>query len=131
MKIEVLVTFGSPKIRWGLALRAIFNRYGLSRRFCNVYDRSKAILFYSPAAKCDISWVEKIGGNFSHFWSVLWCLSVVWLFLLSSPSCNTIVSDSERESFQKIRGEKFKLGSGLTRDVKNYKNLSKIVYLHI
>ena len=34
-------------------------------------------------------------------------------FLLSSPSLDHVVSDSEAESFQKIRGKKFERGSGL------------------
>ena len=43
------------------------------------------------------------------FWAVLVILSVVFNFLLSSPSFDHVDSDSELESFQKIRDEKFEL----------------------
>ena len=49
---------------------------------------------------------------------MLRCLSVVWLFLLSSNRFHIVVSYSERRSFHKIRRENLKRGSGLTNDVK-------------
>ena len=48
-------------------------------------------------------------------------LSVVWLSLLSSTSFHIVVSDSEPESFQKIRGEKFELASGLIHETEIWK----------
>ena len=41
-------------------------------------------------------------------------LSVVWLFLLSSPSFDHEDSDSEHERFQKILSQKIELASGLS-----------------
>ena len=49
---------------------------------------------------------------------MLECLSVVWLFLLSSLRVHIVVSYSERESFHKIRGEKFKLPQGRSHGAK-------------
>ena len=55
---------------------------------------------------------------FSRFGSVRECLSVVWLFLLSSPSFDHEDSDSEHGRFQKILSEKIELASGLSHGAK-------------
>ena len=57
-------------------------------------------------------WADFFGTKISRFGSVLERLSVVWLFLLSTARYEHVVSDSERESSQKIRGEKFERGPG-------------------
>ena len=44
-------------------------------------------------------------------------------FLVSSLRVYHVVSDSERESFQKIPGEKFRLGQGQNHDAENPKIL--------
>ena len=77
----------------------------------------KVIFFYSPAVICDEYWADFFGTIWSDLWILRKIQSVVWIFLLSSLRFHIVVSDSERESFQKIRGEKFKLGPGLTHNV--------------
>ena len=89
------------------------------------------MLYYSPAAMCGEYWSDFFGSKFSHFWAVRGFLSVVWLFFLPSLRFHSVVSDSERESFQKIPGETFKLIAGLTHDSGIPEILSKIAYLHV
>ena len=57
-------------------------------------------------------------ASFSHFWCVRECLSVVWLFFLSSPNFDHADSDSEHERFWKILSQKFEWASGLTHVTK-------------
>ena len=64
----------------------------------------------------------------SVFRDVLVCLKIVFNFLLSGPSLNHEDSDSERESFQKIHGEKFKRAQGSTHGAKIKKNM-KILHV--
>ena len=71
-------------------------------------------------------WADFFGWKISHFWSVLEILSVVCDFLLSSPTVLYEDSDSERESFQKIRGEKFERHSGRNHEVENFDNFGKV-----
>ena len=56
------------------------------------------------------------GKILSDFLSVCGTLSYVWVFLLSSLRFHIVVSDPATESFQKIRGEKFERGQGLSHD---------------
>ena len=58
-------------------------------------------------------------------------LSIVLDFLLSSNTLSHVVSDSQAENFQKIRGEKFERYQGLAHDVEIQKILSKIACLHV
>ena len=61
----------------------------------------------APVANLDQTWLVTI-YMFGLFFLILdRFLSVVLVFLLSSPSLYHAVSDYERESFQKIHGEKF------------------------
>ena len=64
-------------------------------------------------------WADFFGKILAHFWSVLLILSVVCDFLLSSTTVLYEDSDSERESFQKIRCKKFELSPGLARGDEN------------
>ena len=57
-------------------------------------------------------WADFFGWIMLRFGSVLESLSFGWLFLLSNTRLNHVVSDSEREGSQTIRGKKFKWGSG-------------------
>ena len=58
-------------------------------------------------------------GRFGQiFLGVLWILSIVLNFLLSSPSFDHEDSDSELESFQKIRGTKFEQARALAHEAK-------------
>ena len=57
-------------------------------------------------------WADFFGSKILHFWSVLEILSVVFNFLLFSPSFLYEDSDFQHESLQKIRGKKFELGQG-------------------
>ena len=61
----------------------------------------------SPLANHDWSWLVTIRIFRWVFLDVLPCLKIVFIFLLSRTCWEHIVSDSERESFQKIYGEKF------------------------
>ena len=53
-----------------------------------------------------------------HVFDVRECLSIVLVFLLSSPSFDYEGSDSEHESFQKILSQKFELAPGLSHGAK-------------
>ena len=64
-------------------------------------------------------------------WLVLLIQPVILNFLPSSTTVWYVVSDSQAESFQKIPGEKFELGHGLTRAVKIPKIIWKSTYLHV
>ena len=72
----------------------------------------KAIFFYGAGAILAKIWADFFGTKILHFWSVLEILSVVFNFLPSSLRFLYEDSDFQHESFQKIRGEKFKLGPG-------------------
>ena len=62
------------------------------------------------------------GSKISCFWCVRKVLSVVLVFLLSSPCFNHAESYFQHGSFQKIRCEKFELVQGLTHGVKIHEN---------
>ena len=112
------MTFGTVKMPWGLALRAIFNSIWFAETVLQ-----KTVLeeeSYSSHRRPNVICLgrTKIGLIFSHFWTLLKILSVVWLLLLSSPRFHIVVSDSDRESFHKIRGEKVMRGQGRSHGAK-------------
>ena len=74
----------------------------------------KVIFFYGAGVNLVKTWADFFWGKFSDFWSLLEILSVVFNFLLSSPTVLCEDSDFQSESFQKICGEKFELPPGLT-----------------
>ena len=73
----------------------------------------------------------------SVFLDELPCLEIVFIFVFVQTELRSHGwwgqedSDSERESFQKIPGEKFKRPQALIHDVGIWKILSKIAYLHV
>ena len=76
-------------------------------------------------------WPDFFGWKISHFWSVLEFLSVVFNFLLSSPTKIYEDSDSESESFQKISSEKFERRQGQPRGDENHEFYEKIDFAEI
>ena len=77
--------------RDGLPIKAVFSSNTLLRSGANLYQL----------------WPVTILGFGSVFELVLPILSVVWAFLLSSPTFLYIVSDSGAERLQKILQKKF------------------------
>ena len=69
-------------------------------------------MFYGAGAFLAKIWADFFGSKFSHFWSVLEILSVVFNFLPSSLRFLYEDSDFQHESFQKIRGKKFERRQG-------------------
>lgn len=72
------------------------------------------------ACRFEASWSKKNEFIcFQHICCMLWILSGVWIFLLSSPRFYIVVAHSERESFQQIPGRRFERHSGLAYDAKS------------
>ena len=98
--------------QFNMACRDGFWKTRLVKQYCSMVVGAKFVE----------SWADFFGWKFSHFWSVLERLSIVCVFLLSSPRCDCVVSDGASISFWKIFCQKFKRLSGLAHGHENLKN---------